>query len=164
MHLLRQNDDFSEGGDFLIEAAQLTLDIIRQVERSIMSRRARINRDRLGVHARLVDDYFSESPKYPKHLFRRRFRMSRNLFSRVCDDLEQRFYQCFHNRTGRRTRLFNGRFTQKRPRTPNLTGSPPVPGSTGPTGRSGFQNIGFKPMFSELDRTSNRSLYRSDWI
>ncbi|KAD4889424.1 hypothetical protein E3N88_21497 [Mikania micrantha] len=30
MEFLREDDDFSEGEDFLIEAAQLTLDIIRQ--------------------------------------------------------------------------------------------------------------------------------------
>ncbi|KAD5961212.1 hypothetical protein E3N88_12685 [Mikania micrantha] len=77
MEFLREDDDFSEGEDFLIEAAQLTLDIIRQqVERPVLTRRAQINRDRLGAHARLVEDYFSENPKYPEHLFRRRFRMS----------------------------------------------------------------------------------------
>ncbi|KAD4586592.1 hypothetical protein E3N88_24193 [Mikania micrantha] len=83
MQFLWEDDDFSEGKDFLIEAAQLTLDIIRQqVERPVLTRRARINRDRLGAHALLVEDYFSENPKYPEHLFQRCVRMSRNLFSR----------------------------------------------------------------------------------
>ncbi|KAD0670020.1 hypothetical protein E3N88_43895 [Mikania micrantha] len=92
MEFLREDDDFSEGEDFLIEASQLTLDIIRQqVERPVLTRRARINRDRLGAHARLVEDYFSKDPKYPEHLFRRPFRMSRNLFSRVRNDLAQNY-------------------------------------------------------------------------
>ena len=82
MEFLREDDDFSEGEDFLIEAAQLTLDIIRQqVERPVLTRRARINRDRLRAHARLVEDFFSENPKYLEHLFWHRFRMSQNLFS-----------------------------------------------------------------------------------
>ncbi|KAD1787786.1 hypothetical protein E3N88_26258 [Mikania micrantha] len=109
MEFLREDDDFSEGEDFLIEAAQLTLDIIRQqVERPVLTRRARINRDRLGAHERLVEDYFSENPKYPEHLFRRRFRMSRNLFSRVRNDLEQN-YDFFQQRCDGRGKIgFSG--------------------------------------------------------
>ncbi|KAD4179481.1 hypothetical protein E3N88_28072 [Mikania micrantha] len=109
MEFLRKDDDFSEGEEFLIEAAQLTLDIIRQqVERHVLTRRARINRDRLGAHERLVEDYFSENPKYPEHLFRRRFRMSRNIFSRVSNDSEQK-YDFFQQRCDGRGKIgFSG--------------------------------------------------------
>ncbi|KAD3069252.1 hypothetical protein E3N88_37132 [Mikania micrantha] len=109
MEFLREDDDFSKGEDFLIESAQLTLDIIRQqVERPVLTRRARITRDRLGAHARLVEDYFSENPKYPEDLFRHRFRMSPNLFSRVRDDLEQN-YDFFQQRCDGRGKIgFSG--------------------------------------------------------
>ncbi|KAD2805023.1 hypothetical protein E3N88_38400 [Mikania micrantha] len=79
MEFIREDDDFSEGEDFLIEAAQLTLDIIRQqVERHVLTRRTRINRDRLGAHARL--------------------------FSRVRNDLEQN-YDFFQQRCDGRGKI-----------------------------------------------------------
>ena len=43
-------------------------------------RRRHIERDRLVGHKRLYLDYFADTPVYPPHLFRRRFRMSRSLF------------------------------------------------------------------------------------
>nr|XP_023887251.1 uncharacterized protein LOC111999355 [Quercus suber] len=46
-------------------------------------RRRYIERDRLASHKRLYLDYFADTPMYPPNLFRRRFRMSRNLFLRI---------------------------------------------------------------------------------
>jgi hypothetical protein len=46
-----------------------------------------IKRDRVQGHARLFNDYFSETPVYGDRQFRRRFRMSRPLFLRIVDDV-----------------------------------------------------------------------------
>ncbi|XP_022004413.1 uncharacterized protein LOC110901972 [Helianthus annuus] len=40
-----------------------------------------------GVHKKLVNDYFSDAPFYNAKIFRRRFRMSRRLFTCIADDL-----------------------------------------------------------------------------
>lgn len=47
-----------------------------------------IYRDRKEGHNRLWNDYFAAKPVYPDHLFRRRFRMSRNLFLRIQSTIE----------------------------------------------------------------------------
>ncbi|XP_019170546.1 PREDICTED: putative nuclease HARBI1 [Ipomoea nil] len=44
-----------------------------------------IHRDREDGDRRLHADYFSENPKYNEAIFRRRFRMSRNLFLRIAN-------------------------------------------------------------------------------
>ena len=49
-----------------------------------------INRDRENADHRLFYDYFAESPRYNDQMFRRRFRMSRNLFLRIVDKVEAR--------------------------------------------------------------------------
>jgi hypothetical protein len=46
-------------------------------------RRTFIWRDRLQVEKDLFRDYFAKSPIYPHKYFRRRFRMSRDLFCRI---------------------------------------------------------------------------------
>ncbi|KAE8996242.1 hypothetical protein PR003_g18914 [Phytophthora rubi] len=46
---------------------------------------ANLDRDFEAAHARLWKDYFSENPTYPAGLFRRRNRMSRDLFVRLMD-------------------------------------------------------------------------------
>ncbi|XP_022030971.1 uncharacterized protein LOC110931906 [Helianthus annuus] len=54
---------------------------------NVITRRIRINRDRQGAHDKLVNDYFSDEPLYNADIFRRRFRMSRRLFTRIANDL-----------------------------------------------------------------------------
>jgi hypothetical protein len=51
--------------------------------------RKHIKRPREEAHEQLVNDYFSENPLYPAHIFRRRFRMSRPLFLRIVEALGQ---------------------------------------------------------------------------
>ncbi|XP_020242910.1 uncharacterized protein LOC109821128 [Asparagus officinalis] len=48
-------------------------------------RRTVLHRYRLEGHNRLFPDYFADTPTYPLHYFRRRFRMSRSLFLRIHD-------------------------------------------------------------------------------
>ncbi|XP_075499128.1 uncharacterized protein LOC142537502 [Primulina tabacum] len=47
-----------------------------------------INRDRLSVDQRLYNDYFSESPMYNESMFKRRFQMSRRLFLRIMESVQ----------------------------------------------------------------------------
>ncbi|XP_074269509.1 protein ANTAGONIST OF LIKE HETEROCHROMATIN PROTEIN 1-like [Silene latifolia] len=46
-----------------------------------------VPRDRVGGAERLYNDYFSTTPVYPDHIFRRRFRMRKELFCRIVDAL-----------------------------------------------------------------------------
>ncbi|XP_062195309.1 uncharacterized protein LOC133898645 [Phragmites australis] len=48
-----------------------------------------INRNREAGHWRLYEDYFSDAPTYSPTFFRRRFRMSRSLFLRILQAIEQ---------------------------------------------------------------------------
>ena len=69
----------------------------------VIHRRAVIDRDHVAAHQRLYDDYFSENPRFPANMFRRRFRMRRELFMRIVSALERR-YLCFrflHDAVGR---------------------------------------------------------------
>lgn len=50
---------------------------------------ANIERDRVGGHIRLMVDYFDPNPRFGAKTFRRRFRMLKGLFHRICSDLEQ---------------------------------------------------------------------------
>ncbi|XP_057739831.1 uncharacterized protein LOC130956911 [Arachis stenosperma] len=63
-----------------------------------------INRDREAGHDRLFQDYFADEPVYNADIFRRRFRMRRDVFLRIVDALSN-VYPYFHQRvdaTGRR--------------------------------------------------------------
>ena len=71
--------------------------------RPVVHRRTVIDRDHVAAHQRLYDDYFSENLRFGANLFRRRFRMRRELLMRIVDALEQR-YLCFrfmHDAAGR---------------------------------------------------------------
>ncbi|XP_020245164.1 protein ALP1-like [Asparagus officinalis] len=47
-----------------------------------------INRDRENADRNLFNDYFSENPRYNDSMFRRRFRMSRDLFLRIVNAIK----------------------------------------------------------------------------
>ena len=53
---------------------------------SVMGRQ-KIWRDRIDAHNRLMRHYFVENPTYPESYFRRRFRMSIELFGRIAEKL-----------------------------------------------------------------------------
>ena len=50
-------------------------------------RREQINQNRVAGDMRLMDDYFKEGAEYKKK-FERRYRMSRDLFERIAQDLQ----------------------------------------------------------------------------
>uniref|UniRef100_A0A0D3A5T2 No apical meristem-associated C-terminal domain-containing protein n=1 Tax=Brassica oleracea var. oleracea TaxID=109376 RepID=A0A0D3A5T2_BRAOL len=55
------------------------------------SKRAYVERNREEGHTRLWNDYFSENPTFPPHLFRWRFRMNKAVFMRIVDRLSENF-------------------------------------------------------------------------
>ncbi|XP_042051421.1 uncharacterized protein LOC121796690 [Salvia splendens] len=62
-----------------------------------------IDLDHSGADRRLMEDYFSENGRYPAEIFRRRFKMSQQLFVHIATCLAQQF-KCFNLRydaTGR---------------------------------------------------------------
>ena len=60
-------------------------------------RRKYIVRERQTANESLVRDYFSPESTYDEKSIRRRFRMSRNLFIRISNDLENN-YEYFQQR------------------------------------------------------------------
>ena len=69
----------------------------------VVHHRAVIDRDHVAAHQRLYEDYFAEYPRFPANMFRRRFRMRRELFMRIVRALERQ-YLCFrfrHDAAGR---------------------------------------------------------------
>ena len=68
---------------------------------SVMGRQ-KIWRDRIDAHNRLMRHYFVENPTYPESYFRRRFRMSTELFRRIAEKLasHDRFFQQRRNAVG----------------------------------------------------------------
>nr|XP_043639413.1 protein ALP1-like [Erigeron canadensis] len=88
----------------LLQAAELIRRQIDEQPASVIRRRVPVDRDRIEAHARLMHDYFAEERRYPPRLFRRRFRMSKNLFERIVGDLEARYpyFQMRYDRAGRR--------------------------------------------------------------
>ncbi|XP_047979372.1 uncharacterized protein LOC125221293 [Salvia hispanica] len=67
------------------------------IPREIRHRRT-IPRDHVGAAERLMADDFSANPHYPAEIFRRRFRMSRPLFTHIATTLADR-YGCFNLRS-----------------------------------------------------------------
>ncbi|XP_024010444.1 uncharacterized protein LOC112085461 [Eutrema salsugineum] len=66
-------------------------------------KQAYIEREREQGHLRLWNDYFSEDATYPAHIFRRRFRMNKDLFLRIVDRLSHEipYFQLRRNGHGR---------------------------------------------------------------
>ncbi|KAI4973986.1 hypothetical protein ZWY2020_041767 [Hordeum vulgare] len=68
---------------------------------SVMGRE-KIWRDRIDAHNKLMKNYFVENPTYPESYFRRRFRMSTDLFKHIAEKLasHDRFFQQRRNVAG----------------------------------------------------------------
>ena len=62
-----------------------------EAETSQPKRRRYTPRERQTANNLLVSDYFSLEPKYDEKMFWRRFRMSKRLFLRISNDLEEKY-------------------------------------------------------------------------
>ncbi|KAI7961814.1 hypothetical protein MJO28_002303 [Puccinia striiformis f. sp. tritici] len=76
-----------------LEEEDLILDLLNSdssppERRTTNGLKAIILRERVEGHKRLIQDYFAANPVYPDHLFERRFRMSKGIFDRLCQDLQ----------------------------------------------------------------------------
>ncbi|KAJ9548945.1 hypothetical protein OSB04_021488 [Centaurea solstitialis] len=85
--------------------AQIFAHLVQQANASSSIRRSKapnIDRGRVEANARLMADYFDDNPTYPEKTFKRRFRMSRNLFIRIVYDLYTRYpyFQQQYDATG----------------------------------------------------------------
>ncbi|XP_047964922.1 uncharacterized protein LOC125209368 [Salvia hispanica] len=90
------DDLWNQAWDSLIQEVQREADeeaAAAAIPREIRHRRT-IPRDHVGAAERLMADYFSDQPRYPAEIFRRRFRMSRPLFTHIATTLVDRF-ECF---------------------------------------------------------------------
>ncbi|XP_024016514.1 uncharacterized protein LOC112089892 [Eutrema salsugineum] len=72
-------------------------------EKKKNKKRAYIERQREESHNRLWNDYFSDDATYPPHIFRRRFRMTKDLFMHIVQRLstEVPYFQQRRNAIGR---------------------------------------------------------------
>ncbi|XP_021979795.1 uncharacterized protein LOC110875909 [Helianthus annuus] len=79
--------------DMVIAITQEAINYLREEAKSSTSRTRQpaLERDRLGAHERLVQDYFCENPLYDDIQFKRRFRMSCRLFIKISKDLAGEF-------------------------------------------------------------------------
>jgi hypothetical protein len=55
---------------------------------SRIGRSPNLRRDFESAHIQLVADYFSESPVYNSEMFERGFRMSKELFLKICSEMK----------------------------------------------------------------------------
>ncbi|XP_042396392.1 uncharacterized protein LOC121986491 [Zingiber officinale] len=85
-------NELSEDAEDIDERRMLQLyeqrQTVRQRSQSSSGRTQRrryLNRDREVGYARLFNDYFSDDPVYPDDIFRRRFRMKKELFLHIVD-------------------------------------------------------------------------------
>jgi hypothetical protein len=92
-----------------IEQAMLIVTVKNLQDRMAMKRwrrsvpdRITVPRNRVAGHKALMQDYFVEIPTYPAFLFRRRYRMRRELFVKIVQDCEVncRYFTRLRNRAG----------------------------------------------------------------
>lgn len=89
----RQHDSDSSDSDdetlILVNLLTLNMEARRQHRRRSRLPRRVIRRDHFAGENLIQHHYFGPNPVYPTHVFRRRFRMSRPLFLRILQGLQQ---------------------------------------------------------------------------
>ena len=85
------------------EIVEDTYNDIVEAQTSKQRKHAYIERNREAGHDRLWNDYFSEDSTFSAHLFRRRFRMNKELFLRIVHGLSENvpFFRQRRDATGR---------------------------------------------------------------
>ncbi|XP_062206263.1 uncharacterized protein LOC133908286 [Phragmites australis] len=89
------NDSSDEEDDLFMEGMRAWQADLEESERrpwgggSVPGRKC-INRYRHEGHMRLFNDYFADPPVYPDYIFRRRFRMKRDLFMKIVAAVEEK--------------------------------------------------------------------------
>lgn len=66
-------------------------DMETRIGGSVVGRAPNIEHNLEECALQLYDDYFSGNPTYPEHIFARRYRMSRRLFTNICERLETKY-------------------------------------------------------------------------
>ena len=89
LELYTADDDLMEFVVSMIMVDEISLDAVPSHSGGSVVGRRFIWRDREGNAAKLYRDYFSHDPRYNARLFRRRFRMRRQLFLRIVDGLKK---------------------------------------------------------------------------
>jgi len=85
------DDSSSDDEDYYMMSSALLMNSFSNVERKhggSVPGHAVIYRDRESGHNRMFQDYLADNPTYGPHIFRRRFRMSRELFLRIMNAVE----------------------------------------------------------------------------
>ena len=86
------DDEFDQQIHGILELAKEAVTLIQgSTTSSSRSRRANIPRSRVEANERLMRDYFGGNPIYGSDMFRRRFRMPRELFKRRVQYLQEKF-------------------------------------------------------------------------
>ncbi|XP_024004804.1 uncharacterized protein LOC112081961 [Eutrema salsugineum] len=95
----RLDDEFDDAFDDAFDQKfEAMFNSIVNAEKRKKKKRAYIEREREQGHARLWNDYFSDDATYPSHIFRRRFRMNKDLFMRIVDRLSNEVPYFWHRR------------------------------------------------------------------
>ena len=98
------DDAFDEAFDQYFEQTfEKFTNRLQEETRKERKKRIYIERNREEGHIHLWNDYFSDTPTYPKNLFRRSFRMNKPSFMRIVDRLsnEVQYFQQTHDGLGR---------------------------------------------------------------
>ncbi|XP_042408037.1 uncharacterized protein LOC121997600 [Zingiber officinale] len=88
VHVEIDEQAYDPGEELMLLVLQQHQQLIKAYQRRDMCRRRFVQRNREAEHERLVNDYFSITPVYHDEIFRRRFRMRRELFLRIVNALE----------------------------------------------------------------------------
>uniref|UniRef100_A0A0D3E428 Myb-like domain-containing protein n=1 Tax=Brassica oleracea var. oleracea TaxID=109376 RepID=A0A0D3E428_BRAOL len=96
------DDAFDEVFDQQFDQAfeDLTIQVEQEEQRKRRKKRAYIERNHEEGNVRLWNDYFSETPTYPEHYFRRRFRMNKRLFMHIVHRLSNEVHFFSQRRDG----------------------------------------------------------------
>ncbi|XP_042420619.1 uncharacterized protein LOC122008822 [Zingiber officinale] len=88
VHVEIDEQAYDPGEELKLLVLQQHQQLMEAYQRRDTRRRRFVQRNREAGHERLVNDYFSITPVYHDEIFRRRFRMRRELFLRIVNALE----------------------------------------------------------------------------